>query len=74
MSEFMEQNDGEKREISQDTPERPLVLLREARHIKRRDNEPGEMQINCDARELKKTDGAGTHLGHFVEITSVIKR
>ena len=72
MSEFMEQNDGEKREISQDTPERLVVLLREARHIKRCDDEPGEMQVNRDARELKKTNSAASHLSHSIEITSVV--
>jgi hypothetical protein len=70
----MKQNDGEEGEISQDTPQRLLVLLRETRHIKRRDDEPGEMQINCDARELKKTDGTGAHLSHSFEITSVMRR
>ena len=74
MSEFMEQNDGEKREISQDTPERLVVLLREARHIKRCDDEPGEMQVNRDARELKKTNSAASHLSHSLEITSALKR
>jgi hypothetical protein len=47
MSKFVQQNDTKERAIFQYCPNWIVIPVRESRHFKRSDNEPGEMQIHA---------------------------
>ena len=47
MSKFVQQNDTKERAIFQCCPNWIVIPVRESRHFKRSDNEPGEMQIHA---------------------------
>ena len=53
MSKFVQQNDTKERAIFQCCPNRIVIPVRESRHFKRSDNEPGEMQIHAYSCQLE---------------------
>jgi hypothetical protein len=57
MSKFVEQNDAKERAIIKYCPNWIVISIRESRHFKRSDDEPGEMQIHaysCQAKDWKR--------------------
>src|SRR5581483_2925970 len=55
--EFVQKHDAEKREVLEQSPDRRVIALSEAREFERGDEEPGEMQIDVDAAKTKKAKG-----------------
>jgi hypothetical protein len=61
MSKFVQQNDTKERAIFQCCPNWIVIPVRESRHFKRSDNEPGEMQIH--AYSCQRNIGSAPFMG-----------